>query len=279
MTRGSTPHGTGTIDRCTVLLVALVALVGLNGCAQASGHPSATAGPTPPLAPTPTPLPIAAVVAHPAGWTTATSPNWSGYTFPRGGITGVRAQWREPQVSGQPGAQVAFWIGLGGWASTSGNLVRVGTQARVGANGDADHGVWYETQPPAHARFPGMNLGAGDQVFASIELQQARPQLWHLLVIDLTNQQTLDVSFTFSSMQAYADVMAEDPLTSTTTGSPYAPLASFSPFSFSNLQIRYGSTWVSAAAVRALQVTMAQQGHVLVVPGPLSNGDVTLQHA
>jgi hypothetical protein len=238
--------------------------------------PTDTPWPTPTPSPTATPLPTTATAVQPAGWTAVNDPHWSGYTFPQGGLTGVRAQWREPQASGSKGDEEFSWIGIGGWATTQDNLIQVGTFGST-IQGAEQHGIWYETVPPNKAQFPYIAVYPGDQIFASIELQTDQPPTWTLLLVDVTTQSTFKMTLSYASARVYANVILEDPNLTKNNGPPYYPLPRFSSVAFSQIQLRYGNdTWLSADAVYALQITMVQSGQVLAQPSPLTNAAFTI---
>lgn len=267
-----------------IALGMLLAFVALSSCQSPAAHteaplptPTDTATPSPTATPTPTstPLPRAGPVSSPAGWIPVTSPNWCGYTFPRTGLTGIRAQWREPDVSGPADAIEVTWIGIGGWDYTYNNIVQIGTYGSPNANGS--HRVWYETLPPNRFQFTPVTVAPGDDVYASIELSSTNPQTWSLLLIDVTSQQTYTHAVQFQSDQAYATFVTEDPDATSNNGPPYSPFPQLSSVTFSNMQLRYGGGWISAGAVYSLRVTLIQSGATLAVPGPLNAATFTLK--
>jgi hypothetical protein len=272
--------------RLTLLLGVLLTIFIASGCgavtssAKLASTPtksallSATAAQTPTS--TPIAVPSAAPVTQPAGWFTETSPNWSGYTLPRGIITGVRAQWTEPQVSNHvPGAYMVTWIGVGGWDQSYNNIVQIGTRAYV-SNGQVVHDVWYETLPPNQWYSLG-TIAAGDSVAASITLEAGSTQKWDLALVDLTAHHTFMITVTFSSLQVYADYIVEDPDATSNNGPPYYPFPTFAPITISKADVRYsGGDWLSIAAITSLQVTLVQSGRTLARPGPLHNDTFTV---
>lgn len=224
---------------------------------------------------TPIAVPSAAPVTQPAGWFTTTSSNWSGYTLPRGIISGVRAQWTEPQVSNRvPGAYMVTWIGVGGWDQSYNNIVQIGTRAYV-SNGQVVHDVWYETLPPNQWYSLG-TIAAGDSVAASVTLEAGNTQKWDLALVDLTAHHTFKVTVTFSSLRVYADYIVEDPDATSNNGPPYYPFPAFAPITISKADVRYDSDWLSIAAITSLQVTLVQSGRTLARPSPLHNDAFTV---
>jgi hypothetical protein len=264
--------------------LALIAVV-VAGCSAAThselAAPTGTAVPraipslAATLSPTATPFPVTSPAANPSGWTALTDPHWSGYTFPTSGVTGVRAQWREPLVTGSPGMEEFTWVGIGGWDETGSNLIQVGTFAYFPPAGGIHQGIWYETLPPNLAQFPLINVHPGDQIFASIELTQTNPQTWHMLLVDANNQTSFDQIVAYQSVQKYADYVVEAPNETQSNGPPYYPLPHFAAVTFGNMQVRLGASWVSADALYSYQITMQRGADVLVQPGPLASASFT----
>ncbi|HBE28726.1 MAG TPA: hypothetical protein DDW25_07525 [Ktedonobacter sp.] len=258
---------------CIGLLLTL-----LSSCRTPSSPVGAS--PTQSRGVTPTKIPGATLTAKaqrgtqsgsfPAGWDTAESANWAGYTLPRGEVTGVRAAWTEPAISNVPNAHVATWIGVGGWGASYNNIVQIGTLAYVTTDGQIEHTVWYETLPPNSWTFIGY-VAAGDKVFASIELEHGSAQLWNLALVDQTTNQTFKVTVSFSSQRIYSDFIVEDPDATSNNGPPYYPFPRFPAVTFNNANVRYAQDWVAITTVRALQVTLIQSGVVVAIPGPLAN--------
>lgn len=273
------------ISRLMLMLDVLLLIFMASGCGTATisatptstltrnAQPSSTAAAT--STSTPIAVPSAAPVTQPAGWFATTSPNWSGYTLPRGIISGVRAQWTEPYVSNRvPGAYMVTWVGVGGWDQSYNNIVQIGTRAYV-SNGQVVHDVWYETLPPNHWYSLG-TIAAGDSVAASVTLEAGSTQKWDLALVDLTAHQTFKITVTFSSLRVYADYIVEDPDATSNNGPPYYPFPAFAPITISKADVRYGGDWLSIAAITSLQVTLAQSGHTLAHPGPLHNDTFTV---
>lgn len=259
--------------------LALSILLVLAACDRSAAGSVATATPsrlpTPTLVPTPAPtaLPTAAPVGHVAGWQTLHSEHWVGYTFSQSNVTGVRAQWQEPKVnSGTSVAEEFVWIGIGGWGYTLNNIIQVGTFAYFPSTGGLNQGIWYELVPiQQQAQFPLISVNPGDQMFASVDQVQSSQQSWQLLLIDLTTGATFRKVVQFDSLTAYPSFVVEDP-----NNGPPGPSGPFYNFphwgtvTFSNMQVRVGSTWMSAAALYGDRIVMVRNGQVLANAGPLN---------
>jgi len=218
-------------------------------------------------------------VTVPAPVAMARSANWSGYTAPGEGVTGIRAEWTEPQVSGQVNAHIAIWIGVGGWGSTANNLIQIGTLGHVIIGRLAQHQTWYETVPPNYWHLIMMQLAPGDRVAASMTLVPGSTRKWQLALADLTTGQMFTTTLTFRSIQAYADFVVEDPAAGTLRNTPYYPLAQFTPVTFRDAAVRYGSRWVSLSAVPSLCVTLVRRNGALAQPGALGDSAFTVWYA
>jgi hypothetical protein len=252
------------------------------GCACSATPARGSATPAPPPGTairrlTSTPVAQVSPTPVPAGWDTATSPNWSGYSFPQGGITGVRAQWTEPAIANVPNGYVVTWIGAGGWNQSYNNIVQIGTLAYV-SGGQVMHRVWYETLPPNQWIWIG-NISAGDSVSASVELKAGSEQTWDLSLVDKTTGQVFSTSVTFASMRVYADFIVEDPDATSNNGPPYYPFPRFNPITISKADVRYAQDWMPVGGVRGLQITLEHSGTVLARPGPLQNDSFTVNYA
>lgn len=237
--------------------------------------PPTVSPPTPTLTPSPTPFPTVESVAHVAGWETLDSLHWVGYTFPHSDVTGIRAQWSEPAVTGSAVAEEFVWIGVGGWNYTVNNIIQVGTFAYFPPGGGLHQGIWYQLVSVQQSpQYPLIDVNPGDQIFASVvQLQQGT---WQISLTDATNPYiTYTKVVQFNSYTAYPSFIVEDP----NTGPPsqYGPFYTFPHWgavNFSHMQIRVGKTWISAASLYAYRIQMVRNGQVLATAGPLSANSI-----
>ena len=260
-----------------MLLTTILPLYSACAIPAFGGVKTATTAPTPTWTPYPTwtPLPIA-LPAVPALWDNSVSQHWAGYTFVQRGVTGIRAQWREPTVTGKPGDELFIGIGIGGWGEAEQNLMQIGSFASVTSSGGERHGLWSETWPQHSAEFPPAGVAPGDQIFASIELVQEHPQTWHVLVVDVMTQAKIDTTIQFNSMQAYADFVIEDPKLTGSVGPPFYALPHFSPVRFSNMQVRASGDWITAEAIYGLNTIYMQNGEELTDTSPAQYAACTI---
>jgi hypothetical protein len=162
---------------------------------------------TPPTSPTPT---------------TPTTPT----TF-----TSVSGSWVQPTLSctKSKATYAAFWIGLGGFSTTSQALEQIGTQATCTAAGKKKYSMWYELVPAASVPirfkvFPGNALTASVKVNGTQVTLQIR---------NLTRK----TNFTKTLFMAEPDLssaewIAEAPTGCNSSGCEQLPLAKFSTLTF-----------------------------------------------
>jgi len=126
---------------------------------------------------------VAAVAAATAAAADEVSTNWAGYaiadlqTVESGTsttpltFTSVTATWKQPKVSCSAGSTSysAFWVGLGGLASTSEALEQIGTGADCTATGKAVYYAWYELVPAASVPVS-LKVRPGDTITASVNV-------------------------------------------------------------------------------------------------------------
>jgi hypothetical protein len=234
----------------------------------AAGPPSSS--PASGLAALPPTFPAIAPVARPAGWTREVSRHWVGYTFPTGNVTGVRAEWTEPTVSGRSGAQEFVWLGIGGWDQTNSNIIQAGTFAYFPGGDQTNEGVWYQRVPvDQKAIFPIVSVAPGDHIYASVIQLPGRK--WRMTVADVSLPSSFGITLSFQSLSAYPSFVVEDPDTGKLgDAGPFYPFPRWRSVVFSDLQVRVGRVWVAAASLRAIRIDMVRDGRVLATAGPLS---------
>jgi Peptidase A4 family len=105
-----------------------------------------------------------------AATASATSSNWAGYAVTGDGrrYSRVSATWVQPTAScGGARRYSAFWVGLGGYHTSSPALEQIGTAADCGASGGAAYSVWYELVPDV-PHTSTLTVRPGDTVSASV---------------------------------------------------------------------------------------------------------------
>jgi hypothetical protein len=224
------------------------------GVAGASGGPAASASPGQagsPLAPAASSPPFPAIppVARDAGSNPESSRHWVGYTFPVQNVTGVRAEWTEPTVTGNAGDEEFVWIGVGGWDQTGSNIIQSGTFVYFPAGGGTNEGVWYQRVPVNQkAAFPLVGVGPGDRIYASVILLPGAR--WRMTVDDVSSGSMFSIALGFHSLGAYPSFVVEDPDSGPLgDAGPFYPLPHWGSVAFSDLQVRVGDGWVGAASL------------------------------
>ncbi|MBA3823236.1 MAG: hypothetical protein H0X24_04915 [Ktedonobacterales bacterium] len=259
----------------------LVGMLTLCGCAPQSSTAQPIVTPTLSAARTATPqvtsTPIMTPSGNAPGWTSVSSANWSGYTLPPVGVTGVRAQWTEPQLSGTPDTSSAIWVGIGGWDATFNDVVQVGVRPYLRVDGTQSHRIWYETLPPNSWHLTDLTVAPGDAITASVTLVPSSTNQWQLALHDTTSGVSFAQTVTHTSARSYADIIVEDPNATTNNGPPYYAFTHFSPITFTSAQVNYGGGWVAFGHIAALQVRMVQNNATVAQPGPLVNDTFTVQ--
>jgi hypothetical protein len=267
----------GVLAAFVLPVVAVVAACSTQPTAPAASvnttpGPRFSAAPTlaPSPAPTSAPFPEASPVAEAAGSETLASGHWVGYTFPTGGVTGVRAQWSEPTVTGHTGAEEFVWVGIGGWDETVQNIIQVGSFAYFPGGGQMNQGIWYQLVPSLqHPQFPLIGVGPGDEIAASVVQLKARED-WQMSLTDMSSGQSFTKTVKFRSLGAYPSFVVEDPNSGPLGPSgPFYPFPSWGTVTFSNTQVRIASRWKPAASIYGYRINMVRNGQALAVAGPL----------
>ena len=92
-----------------------------------------------------------------------------------------------------------------------------------------------------------------------------------MAVDDVTSRSAFSIALPFQSLGAYPSFVVEDPDSGPLgDAGPFFPLPRWGSVAFSNVQVRVGRTWVAAASLPAIQISMIRDGSVLATAGPLS---------
>jgi hypothetical protein len=181
----------------------------------------------------------AGVVRHDV--VSATSSNWAGYAAsaadgsPAVSYSSVSGAWKQPAATCTVGTPTysAFWVGLGGFSTTSQALEQVGTQANCSASGRVTYSVWYELVPAAPVTIK-LPIKAGDGIAASVAVSKTS------VTVRITNvtqkKKTFQKRLTMASPTpdvSSAEWVAEAPSSCTPTGRcTVLPLANFGGLTF-----------------------------------------------
>jgi hypothetical protein len=187
-----------------------------------------------------------AIKAESLGHAIENSSNWAGYavtpleattstkpptpTTPTT-FTSVSGSWVQPTVTctKSKATYAAFWIGLGGFSTTSQALEQIGTQATCTAAGKKKYSMWYELVPAASVpiRF---KVFPGNAMTASVNVSGTQVTLQ---IRNLTRK----TNFTKTLFMAGPDLssaewIAEAPTGCNSSGCEQLPLAKFSALTF-----------------------------------------------
>jgi hypothetical protein len=200
----------------------------------------------------------------------ATAEHWAGYTFPVSGVSGVRAQWTEPSVTGQADAQENVWVGVGGWNQTVQNIIQIGTFAYFPSAYQTNQGIWYELVPGSREQYPLIPVSPGDEIAASVVQVRRAQGEWRMSLVDITSGQAFTKVEKFDSLGAYPSFVVEDPNSGAPgpTG-PFAPFPHWGTVSFSDMQVCIAGRWRPAASIYGYRIQMVRDGQTLATAGPL----------
>jgi Peptidase A4 family len=163
------------------------------------------------------------------------SSNWAGYAVSKPGVRfrNVSGSWVQPAASCSAGPRKysAYWLGLGGFHSTSSALEQIGTQVDCSSLGEAVYSAWYELVPAAPVHIA-LAVRPGDTLSSSVTVTGRTVKL------ALANQ-TTGASFTKQLRPKRVDLtsaewVVEAPSTCDAGGCDPLPLANFGSASFAS---------------------------------------------
>jgi hypothetical protein len=204
---------------------------------------------------------------------------WAGYSVGAKDVTGVRAQWVEPDVSGVARSSEFLWIGIGSWSATP--AVQAGTYVLFPGGRYEERGPWYERYPRDPRGITGqLPESSEDLIAASLTLLPGGGHRWRMTVRDLTSgakpwSKTVSYKITHDD----ADFIIEDP--SMNAAGRLAPFANWGAVMFSKMEVRVGQRWLAAGDLPALRINMIQRGRAKATTGPLGSGGTSftvIQH-
>ncbi|MHB1854673.1 MAG: G1 family glutamic endopeptidase [Acidimicrobiales bacterium] len=211
---------------------------------------------------------------HTATFATSQSTNWSGYSEPltqSGPYQSISATWTVPTATQHTAGQAessATWVGIGGGCITSdclvgdSTLVQAGTEQDVSAGGTASYYAWWEIVPVPSIQFS-MPVTAGDVISAS--LTQTAPEVWNIVLTDLTTGHTGTATQTIPYPSDYttAEFIEETPLSVGTSGTGLTNLPNLGTVGFSNAKVNGGPAGLVPAD--EMQLTDSN-GNVIATP-------------
>jgi hypothetical protein len=196
-----------------------------------------------------------------------TSTNWSGYLATNGSFTGISGSWNSTLATGNGSTTSAdsTWIGIGG--VTSGDLIQVGTQNIIAANGQVSTSAFYELLPSVSEPVPGITVVPGDSMTAS--LSEVSSGEWTISITDKTNGESYTSTISYASSLSSAEWIEEDPSFSSRRQIPFD---NFHGASFSGGSTVYNGSAVNIAASTAQSVVMVDNtGRTIAVPSVIGD--------
>lgn len=219
------------------------------------------------LAPT-TPAPAPTSSPAPSSQTTTgyTSTNWSGYLATTGSFTAVYGSWAATLATGNGFTTSAdsTWIGIGG--VTSGDLIQVGTQNIIAANGQVSTSAFYELLPSFSQPVPGVTVSPNDSMTASIS--EVSVGQWIISITDQTDGESYTTTVAYASSLSSAEWIEEDPSFSFRRQIPFD---NFHEASFAGGSTVANGVAVNIAASTAQPVTMVGKGQAVAVPSAIGS--------
>jgi hypothetical protein len=205
------------------------------------------------------------------GFTTGTSPNWSGYVgnfVPGGGnaATYVQGIWVVPTVTKTSGdTYSSTWIGIDG--DQNSDLIQTGTE-QDWVGGKAVYRCWWEILPAAETLIPSITVHPGDEMEAVI--QNTTGSTWKIEIEDATTGKSFTVSKTYTGPADSVEWIQE----ATTINGKVATLAHYGStfFNDAGIEVNHGAL-IGADLQTALRLKMKQNGKIVSTPGkPNSSG-------
>jgi hypothetical protein len=145
------------------------------------------------------------------------SANWAGYvvTGAYTSYTSVTGTWKQPQIicgASDAGASSAFWVGLGGYYTSSQSLEQIGTSADCSAKtGKPTYYAWYELVPDGSVTISGFSVAPGDVITTSVNVVGDGSSVL-LQVKNRTTHKTYTKTLPFASVDSSsAEWVAEAP--------------------------------------------------------------------
>ena len=145
------------------------------------------------------------------------SANWAGYVLTGAytSYTSVTGTWKQPKItcgSNDGGASSAFWVGLGGYYTSSQSLEQVGTSADCSsATATPKYYAWYELVPDASVTIPNFTVEPGDVITTSVNVVNGGSSVM-LQVKNRSRSKTFTTTLPFASVDSSsAEWVAEAP--------------------------------------------------------------------
>jgi hypothetical protein len=195
------------------------------------------------------------------------STNWSGYLATNGSFTGVSGSWTATLATGNGSTTSAdsAWIGIGG--VTTGDLIQVGTQNVITANGQVSTSAFYEMLPNVSQPVPGVTVSLGDSMTASLSEESSGQ--WTISITDKTDGESDTITVSYASLLSSAEWIEEDPSFSFRSQIPFD---NFHEAFFTGGSTVSNGSAVNIAASTAQPVTMVNNtGQTVAAPSAIGS--------
>ena len=174
----------------------------------------------------------------------------SDFQNPQPMVTGVSATWTVPSVVATASDSFsAAWVGIGGQFDTS--LIQCGTEQDF-VGGSFQYSAWYELLPRSSRTITSITVSPGDQIQASIQLENVFFNTWTINLTDLTSNQSFQSNVGYASSQLSAEWIVERP----TVNHVVSPLADFGNLTLTNCTATISSVTGSIDSFSTTEVTM-----------------------
>jgi hypothetical protein len=178
--------------------------------------------------------------AAPASARSSPSANWAGYAVHRPGesFNQVVGTWREPTPSCHRGQQTfsSYWVGLGGFSTTSRALEQTGTEVDCTSGGRVRAFAWFELVPAASVRVR-LKVPPGDLIQGAVAVTG---RFVHVSLRDLTRHTVFSRVLRARALDlTSAEWIVEAPSACLGNGRCVTlPLADFGRATFNNSKVR-----------------------------------------
>lgn len=172
------------------------------------------------------------------------SNNWSGYnqgTLEQGGKSfhQISGTWMVPTATAHKAGQneySATWVGIGGGCVdatcmvTDSTLIQAGTSQDVDTTGRANYSAWWEIIPAPSVQVS-LPVAAGNTI--SVTIAETTPQLWSIVINNVTTSQSWSTTVPYSSTYATAEWIEETPVVIDNSGAvSIGPMPNLSQVNF-----------------------------------------------
>ncbi|HEY7832488.1 MAG TPA: peptidoglycan DD-metalloendopeptidase family protein [Ktedonobacterales bacterium] len=196
----------------------------------------------------------------------------AGYRVLTGGVTGIRAQWVMPTISGASGTAMNVAINVGTWQGDVQNHPDAEMGIFTFGTVQSDGTVQYQTTADLGSSTETLDvpLAAGDTISASIIYTGGSSNNWTYTLANLTQgrQGTLSVTVTGDETLPTFDI----------GGISGASLANFTPVQYEHPQVQLASGgWVDLAALPYQATQFVENSQTVATAGPVGTSGFTVR--